>query len=328
MHLMNFNQELPLVSIIAICYNQAKYAIETLDSILSQTYPNIQLIIIDDCSTDNSVEVIEKWIEEKKVVCEFVRHAENWGVTRTCNDGLRRVKGKYYQVIACDDVLKSYKIERQVIIFEKNDALALLYSDVNLIDQNSKRVKKSFLMQNRHFPDMPQGKVFTELLINNFIPAPSLLIRYSVINYVGAYDENLPYEDYDMLLRICRDNSIGYMHETLVKYRILNGQLSEESINDGKKLLTRSIARMKHVGIKATWDRMILKELVSSIDKAMNLNRDFSLKILAYSKRYFYGFRLFSREILLKSGLPMVIVAKISFKLRKFDLLFKIENTN
>ena len=73
----------PLVSIVALCYNHESYLKETLDSILNQTYKNIQLIIIDDCSKDNSISLIKNWIHKNKVECVFIAHKENRGVCKS-----------------------------------------------------------------------------------------------------------------------------------------------------------------------------------------------------------------------------------------------------
>ena len=85
----------PLVSIVAICYNHEKFVKETLDSILHQTYSNIQLIIIDDCSQDNSVSEIKNWIKMNSVDCVFIERTENSGLCKNLNEGIVVSKGKY-----------------------------------------------------------------------------------------------------------------------------------------------------------------------------------------------------------------------------------------
>jgi glycosyltransferase involved in cell wall biosynthesis len=314
--------ELPLVSIVAICYNQASYAVETLDSIIAQTYPHIQLIIIDDCSTDNSVEVIQNWIDENNVDCEFVIHSENLGVTKTCNDGLRMVKGKYYQLIACDDILNPNKIEKQVQLLEENNHVAMVYSDVFLIDQDSNVTDDSLLKMTSYFPNLPTGDIFSELAKDNFIPAPSVLIKSLVPDNIGFYDESLLYEDYDMFLRISRSYDILYIKENLAKYRTIPNQLSQVTKQNGIKELVRTKARLKHIGIKDEWDKTILIEIVRSVDGAMLIDRELTLEILKITLLYFKNCWLKLRFMALKLGLPSILVAKIFFKLRKFDSLY------
>ena len=127
---------LPLVSIVALCYNQERFLEETLDSIKAQTYPNIQLIIMDDCSQDGSVAKIEEWIKKNKVDCKFIAHEKNQGLCRTLNEALEYCDGIYYQAFACDDIMFPDKIERQVREFEKSEEdVMVIFSDGVLIDE-------------------------------------------------------------------------------------------------------------------------------------------------------------------------------------------------
>ena len=94
----------PLVSIIALCYNQEEFLCETLESIKAQTYKNLELIIIDDCSTDQSVKKIESWIKANNHNCNFITNKENLGLVKSLNIAVKKCKGKYYSLIACDDI--------------------------------------------------------------------------------------------------------------------------------------------------------------------------------------------------------------------------------
>ena len=128
----------PLVSIVACCYNHEKYIEETLDSIISQTYGNIEIIIIDDFSTDQSVKKINMWIEENKCKCLFIKNTENLGVVKTLNKALKKCNGKYFSLIACDDIFLKKKIENQIKIFENlSEEFVAIYSDAYTIDENS-----------------------------------------------------------------------------------------------------------------------------------------------------------------------------------------------
>ncbi|WP_303813338.1 glycosyltransferase family A protein, partial [Apibacter mensalis] len=94
------DKELPLVSIVAINYNNSKHLVETLDSIDQQTYKNIELIIVDDCSTDDSVKKIDQWLLTYNKPFQFIKHIENKGICKTINDGYKVAKGKYISSIA------------------------------------------------------------------------------------------------------------------------------------------------------------------------------------------------------------------------------------
>ncbi|HEY6328701.1 MAG TPA: glycosyltransferase, partial [Blastocatellia bacterium] len=120
----------PLVSIIVGCYNQSRFVVETLESIKAQTYKSTQLIIFDDSSSDNSVEIIEDWLRKNGIDCIFIRHQENKGVCKSLNEALAVATGKYVSMVAADDVWLPDKIARQVEIAESQpDRVGVLYSD-------------------------------------------------------------------------------------------------------------------------------------------------------------------------------------------------------
>ena len=113
------NSNNPIVTVVALCYNQEKYVIETLDSIAEQTYSNIQLIIADDFSKDNSSIKIMDWIQNHSDLdITIIQNKSNLGVTKTLNKCIDIAKGKYYQAIACDDILMPHKIEKMVKALE------------------------------------------------------------------------------------------------------------------------------------------------------------------------------------------------------------------
>lgn len=253
---MGTKQKSPLVSIIAICYNQAKFAIETLESVRAQTYHNIQLIIIDDCSTDNSVELIQSWITKNNVQCEFVKHVQNMGVTKTCNDGLNRVEGMYYQVIACDDIMMPEKIERQIAILIENNAVGVVHSNGETINEDGEKIKDRYHSEARFF-GKPEN-VFRELLQDNRILAPSVLIRVSCIpNKKNAYDESLIFEDWYMWLKLAEKYEFYYLDEVLVRYRILSHSLVRDE-NKRTKIVSDTIQLIsRYLGVTEELDEII-----------------------------------------------------------------------
>src|SRR5450759_2313112 len=103
----NFHDQ-PLVSIIVVTYNSSKYVLETLESAKAQTYQNIELVVSDDCSTDDTVEICRKWIEENNdrfVRTTLVTSPENKGIPANCNRGIKASKGEWIKLIAGDDLL-------------------------------------------------------------------------------------------------------------------------------------------------------------------------------------------------------------------------------
>ena len=216
------NQNMPLVSVITSCYNQAPYLLETLESVKNQTYKNIQLIMWDDCSSDNSVELIEKWIADNEVDCVFLKHEKNMGICKSLNEAFSYVKGKYLQLTAMDDILLPDKIERHVEILESSSEKdALVFSNGIIIDGNSRDTGKFFLeYHGKNSEDLHSGNYYQMLLIGPFMPCMSILYRVDVIRQLNGWDENLKFEDYDMLLRIAQNFNFIFDNNSTVKYRL------------------------------------------------------------------------------------------------------------
>jgi glycosyltransferase involved in cell wall biosynthesis len=109
---------MPLVSVFVGCYNHSRFVLETLESVRSQTYPSIELIIWDDRSTDESPEVIRSWISDNSIECVFIEHAVNRGLCKSLNEALALASGKYVAMVSADDLWMPERIARQVEILE------------------------------------------------------------------------------------------------------------------------------------------------------------------------------------------------------------------
>ena len=161
------DNKLPLVSVIALCYNQEKYLIETLNSIINQSYQNIELIITDDYSTDDSIKEIQQWINQNNVKCTFKKNKKNIGICKSLNNAIKLVKGEYLNLIACDDILLPNKIKNQVEQFNQSDAKsAVVYSDTYIIRNQKSSLK--FLENILKITSPPSGNVYNKLLQRNY----------------------------------------------------------------------------------------------------------------------------------------------------------------
>jgi glycosyltransferase involved in cell wall biosynthesis len=218
----------PLVSMIVVCYNQSRFVVETLESVKAQTYKTTQLIIVDDCSSDDSVAVIENWVRKNGIDCTFIRHQKNQGICKSLNDVLAVVTGKYVSMVASDDVWLPDKIARQEEIMDAEpDHVGVVYSDAFQMDEHGHTLPDMFIAAHRKLPEMPQGQILNVLLEGNFIPGMTTLIRRSCYDQVGLYDENLPWEDWDMWMRLARHYSFLYSPTPSAKYRRHQNSLSQ-----------------------------------------------------------------------------------------------------
>lgn len=220
----------PLVTVNVTCFNHERFVVECLESVRAQTYPNVQLVVIDDCSTDGSVALIREWLEQTGTRCTLVLHEENQGICRTRNDILSRARGKYVTGLATDDTWFPDKIAVQVEQFERlPPSVALLYSDAYLMDEQGRPLPMTFFDRSRSyrsFDRQPEGDVFLQLLETNFIPAMSTMVRRECYEAVGPYDESLAYEDWDMWLRMARRYHFAFSPHIGARYRVHPAGLS------------------------------------------------------------------------------------------------------
>jgi glycosyltransferase involved in cell wall biosynthesis len=225
----------PLVTVICVSYNHARFAVEALESIKSQTYPNVELIIVDDGSRDNSASVIQQWVEKNPTVV-FLNLKQNIGYTKAFNQAFRLAKGEFYIDLAADDVLLPDRIEKGVAGFlEKGERYAIQFSDANFIDTEGRFLGK----HSEKFPhaSVPQGDVYADVIQRYFICSPTMMVRKSLLDAFGGYDETLQYEDFDLWIRLGREHLFFYIPEALVNRRIVPGSMSHVQYTRNSKQL-------------------------------------------------------------------------------------------
>ena len=238
----------PLVTVFVPAYNAAGFVEATLDSVRRQTFKDFEFIVIDDCSTDATPEVIERWIEKYQFPCHFIRHEANQGLCRSMNQGVAAATGKYLAVLGSDDVWLPAFLETATKNMEKlPDSVAVLYSDAQVIGAAGEVEPRPFIERCRQFDRPPEGQIFDELLKGNFIPVISALTRLDRVREVGGYDESLYYEDYDMWLKLAEKYDFAYQPEVLVQYRRVLGT----SMRDGTAAMNRMWEST--VRIKSKW---------------------------------------------------------------------------
>jgi glycosyltransferase involved in cell wall biosynthesis len=224
------NTSLPMVTMVGLCYNQSRYIIESLESIRQQTYPNMQVILVDDCSKDDSVSVVESWLVEHQLNWIFIRHKENRGITRSLNETLELAKGKYYKAIACDDIILPQFISTMVDCFEQlPENFALIYSDVVTMDENSNDFGTTPFKERGWDVEekVPSGSLFDMLAAWCFIPALGTFMRTSVLKKI-KFDESLLIEDWDMWLQISKKYSIKGILPAMGRYRIHSASMYQK----------------------------------------------------------------------------------------------------
>lgn len=209
----------PLITIITLIYNTGKYVTEGLETVKKQEYKNIQHLIIDDCSSDNSVEIVSKWISDNNYNCQFIKHNKNLGISKSLNEALKNSKGEFITFIH-DDLFLIGKLKRQVLIFENlSDDFGIVYSDVHLRDKDGNWFN-TLLNQYRSLQKGPEGNIFEELFLGNFIHGSGALIRKQCFDEIGYFNESLIVEDIDMYLRIALKYKFKFDDKISAEYRV------------------------------------------------------------------------------------------------------------
>lgn len=217
----------PLVSVIALCFNHSKFVLECLESIRTQTFQDFDLVIMDDCSSDDSVAIITDWIGRTGVQCTFIAHKTNLGVCRTQNEAISLGKGEFLCVIAADDKWRPDRIESHINAFSNLPSdVALVYSDTAQIDECGNTLPETFLEGQRPGFKCPSGRVFSDLIDRNFVHPVSSTMRRAAVADVGGYDERLSIEDYDMWLRLANQYEFAYLEGIYSDYRIVSTSLT------------------------------------------------------------------------------------------------------
>jgi glycosyltransferase involved in cell wall biosynthesis len=229
----------PLVSVICLCYNHEQFVREALLSVFQQSYSNLQIIIVDDASTDGSLRVIHETVGIRTDV-ELLALPENLGNCKAFNRGLALAKGKYVIDFATDDVMLPERIAHQVVFFESHDeSWGVNFTDATYIDGEGKFIRHHFeyLFAKGLLKSIPEGDVYKDVLDTYFIPSPTMMIRKSVLDELHGYDEALAYEDFDFWVRASRNYKFSFLNERLTYIRRKHGSMSEGWYVRGDKQL-------------------------------------------------------------------------------------------
>ena len=235
-----------LVSVPVVTYNAAFFVEETLESIYNQTHANLELIISDDCSKDNTVEIVTKWCEQDRVKARFsnikiITVPKNTGVSANCNRAITASTADWIKFIAGDDILLPNCIELNMLYASQNSNAKIIFSQVkvyeNTFEQNNfkKVIPDDFPdnLMHQSFSAATQFKILVQSDRINY--TPSYFFNKQTILSVNGYDENNKLvEDYPMWLKLTQANiRLCYFHKPTVGYRIH----SNATNNTGDNLL-------------------------------------------------------------------------------------------
>lgn len=255
----------PLISVIMPVYNESLYIKEAIKSVLNQSLIHFELIIIDDASTDNTVDLVNQFNDDRIIL---IQKKKNTGYTDSLNHGIKKSAGRYIARMDGDDVSHEDRFKMQFEFLENNSDYILCGSQYNRFDEQN-----SFILPTEN------NEIKAMLLRGNQFIHPSVMMRKSVLteNNIWYNNDREPAEDYDLWVRLMPYGKFNNLNKPLVTYRIHAGQISQRSFKIQKEhdFQTR-ILYLNNIGVKLNQNESRVLENIYSNDKA--LSRKFLIK--------------------------------------------------
>lgn len=227
---------LPLVTVVIPTYNCAQYIGETLKSVLSQEYSRLEVIVVDDGSTDNTKDVV-KTFDSNRVT--YLYQANSGGPSGPRNKGIQQARGRYIALIDSDDIMLPGKIERAVRMLGQEPQLGLVFTDFVRFDEMIGQYPGAFLDTYHYFSKLSKKQVeeseyiiraeaaYDGLISENYIGLSGVVMPKEVFSRIGVFDESISGpEDYDMWLRITSAYDIGFIDMIGHRYRVRSGGIT------------------------------------------------------------------------------------------------------
>ncbi len=202
------------VSIICIAYNHAEFIEETLESVRLQDHYSKELIVIDNASQDDTLEIIENWVENSagSLSVKIIRHQEERPYCQVFNAALEMVDSPYVVDLSGDDVLYPEHLSQSVKRLQRVNFAAFVFSDAYILEESGevttfyKRDSKGDLVE-----DMEElGDIYVTLIKKNYICSPTIVFQTDILKREGGYDGSLTYEDFDIQIRLARKYPIAF----------------------------------------------------------------------------------------------------------------------
>ncbi len=236
----------PLVSICMPSFNHARYLPFAIESALAQTYRNIELVIVDDGSTDGSLNIAERYASrdpDRVRVFTHARHASR-GISATANRAFRESRGAYWCGLCSDDVFVRDKVERQVTFLQQHPEIGMVYGEVATIDEGGRKVGRLAArdLSSDRWP-------FARLLEENYIYGQAAMVRRACLEAVGLHDEQLIYSDWELWIRILARYNVAFLPGTVTYYRV---HARNTSLGQSPRIqLDRHLQVMRAIELKA-----------------------------------------------------------------------------
>ena len=209
------------VSIVMAAYNPGRFIVPAIESLLNQTYENLEVIIINDGSTDNTAQLVQPYLQDDRL---RYYEQENAGQTIAKNNGIKHATGEFVGFLDADDFFALNKIEMQISAFDLDPRIGVVYSNAASVNEHSQVTKFRSNAWTCY-----SGIVTEQLFRRNFIPFSAAIIRKQALDELGAFDESIAMGiDWELWLRLSTKYHFHHIDETLLYYRIWEGQMSHK----------------------------------------------------------------------------------------------------
>ncbi len=257
--------ENPLVSILLNCYNAEKFISKAIESVLNQSYNNWELIIWDDGSTDNTLEVVKRFKNEKIFIYE---QKENLGLGKSRIAAIKKLKGELITILDADDFFHNDKILRQVEVFKKYKNISICSTWSKILDSNNKP-HRIFASQ------MSNDQLKNRLNFINTIPHPSIMYKRKDAEEVGWYSDKLEYaQDYDLTLKLLNKGDIHIIKNHLTTIfqpdnNMSKSTLLKETVLRENILISENILKTKNLN---NYELNLLKSIIAIYSLKLNFH--------------------------------------------------------
>ncbi len=234
--------EQALVTVICLCYNHERFVEKAIMSVISQTYQNTEIILVDDGSRDNSPAKIKQLAIQFPDIQTLIL-PQNIGNCKAFNKALALAKGKYVIDFATDDILLPERITEQVTLFETlPETYGVVFGNSQFISEQGQLLHTHYKIDStgKAAAEVPSGDIYKDIFLKYFISTPTMMMRKTVLEKLNGYDESLSYEDFDFWVRSSRNWFYYYQDRVLTQKRIVAGSLSTQFYKKGQNKLLAS----------------------------------------------------------------------------------------
>jgi glycosyltransferase involved in cell wall biosynthesis len=265
--------EAPAVSVVIATYNYAHYLPSALDSVLAQTVKDLEVIVVDDGSTDDTQDVMREYGE-----LSFLRYVrtENRGQPAAENTGVRQARAPWVAFLDADDQWLPAKIEKQLALARNDPDLGVVYSRRLWVDPAG-------CVLDRPQPVLHRGEVLETMFLRNFVCFSSSMVRRGVFDTVGLFDERRRNaSDYDLWLRAAMRFRFDYVDEPLVKYRVGHPSLAQRNTTHSEAVLAIIEEFLEKRGGRSRLDPKVVRRGLAETYAHLGLNLRDGAKLAAF----------------------------------------------